>query len=575
MYKFKLLLRSFVKGEAELVDLTQDINRLCSEGGSTVQEALRHCEMLSEQGILTTEVYSRLKQEVEKLQSHASTPTLSNIDQTVLIDSAITPKSNTLTAVSVQSETVMYDPSETAISDQSETAIPDQSETVLNNFQQNQNSNNTPEIGSKLKERFILIEELGRGGMGVVYKARDIRKEETHDSEPFVAIKVLARELQETNISIIALQRETKKAQILAHPNIITVFDFDRDGENVFMTMEYLEGETLDSIIKKEPQKPLKQKQALSMIEQMGRALAYAHKKGIVHSDLKPGNVFVTKSDVVKVLDFGIARAAKLPEQEIKEDSIFDAGDLHALTPVYASKEMLEGKDPDPRDDIYGLAVVACLLLTGQHPFHRFPATKAHAAGLKPRYIDKLPRSIRNGLTHALEFDRDKRTASANQFLHELDLRPQRKKSLKRRLFEIAVVSIIMLLSFYSVREFLSGEQPEVILEETASITNPDVRQKVENLLEIADVHIMVKRLMDPPGSSAFYAFRQVLEIHENNKQANEGLRKIADHYEKIAREGLEAGDIERALQLVDKGLIAFPSHEGLESLNNELDRLQ
>lgn len=551
MYQFKLLLHSYIEGEADLNDLIQEINRLAREDASTAQEALLHCGVLSEKGILTTKAHNRLIQEVEKLQSHAPINSLSNIDKTILVDTTITQQGNTSTAIS------------------------DHSKTFITDFQQDLSSKSIPEIGSKLKDRFILVKELGRGGMGVVYKARDFRKEETHDSEPFVAIKVLTREFQEKKISVIALQRETKKAQILAHPNIITVFDFDRDGENVFMTMEYLEGETLSTIIKKEPEKPLEQKRALSIIEQMGRALAYAHKRGIVHSDFKPGNVFVTNSDVVKVLDFGIARAAILPEQQNTEDSIFDAGDLHALTPVYASKEMLEGKVPDPRDDIYGLAVTACLLLTGKHPFYRFPATKAHAEGFKPRHIDKLPRSIKIALTHALEFDRDKRTASANQFLQELNLRPRRKKSVKRRLFEIAAISVFMLLTFYITSEFFNVEQPQIKLKDTAEITDPDVQQKVEDLLEIANVHIMVKRLIDPPGSSAFYAFQQVLEIHENNKQATEGLRKIADHYEKNARERLDSGDLDRALQLVNKGLFAFPSHQGLDNIGNEIERLK
>lgn len=548
MYKFKLLLDSFAKGEADLNDLTREIKRIFCEESSSVKDALQYCEKLIGNGALTTQAYDRLKQEVETLESHAHTPTLIAIDKTILIDN------------------------KTIQNDETPTEISDHSETLVSNFPKNKNSNQTIKIGSKLKDRFILVDELGKGGMGIVYKARDFRKVEAHDNDPFVAIKVLTGEFKEKGISTIALQRETKKAQQLAHPNIITVFDFDRDGDDVFMTMEYLEGETLDVILKSEPRKFLDQKRAFSIIEQMGRALAYAHKRGIVHSDLKPSNIFITKSGVVKVLDFGIARASKLPEQEIKEDMIFDAGNLHALTPVYASKEMLEGKAPDPRDDIYGLAVVSCLLLTGVHPYKRLPATKAHAEGLKPFNIHKLPRSIRNALLHALQFERDKRTTSANQFLQELDLRPPRKKTLKRRLFEVGIAFVLILLSFYSARVFIEGEQPEVILEETASIANPDIRLKVENLLEIADVHIMVKRLMDPPDSSAFYAFQQVLEMHENNKQAKDGLRKIADQYEKMARASLAAGDIETSMSLIGKGLKAFPFHEGLESLKNELD---
>ncbi|MCU7860768.1 MAG: protein kinase, partial [Candidatus Thiodiazotropha sp. (ex Lucinoma kastoroae)] len=91
---------------------------------------------------------------------------------------------------------------------------------------------------------------LGRGGMGVVYKARDLRKVEAMDREPYIAVKVLSKDFQANPDSFIALQRESKKAQQLAHPNIVTVYDFDRDGPNVFMTMELLEGEPLDQLIR-------------------------------------------------------------------------------------------------------------------------------------------------------------------------------------------------------------------------------------------------------------------------------------------------------------------------------------
>ncbi len=430
-------------------------------------------------------------------------------------------------------------------------------------------------IGSILKDRFILEEILGQGGMGMVYMARDFRKEETHDREPYVAIKVLAKEFQEHPKSIIALQREAKKAQKLAHPNIITVYDFDRDGDNVFMTMEFLEGEPLNQIIQKARLQPLEQNKAISIIIQMSRALAYAHTHGIVHSDFKPGNVFVTKSDTVKVLDFGIARAAKLPEQQGVDETVFDAGTLGALTPVYASKEMLIGDDPDPRDDIYGLAVVAWQLLTGHHPFNKLPATNAQVANLKPTGIERLPRSIRKALVHALAFEREERTADAGQFLQEIIFKRRQKKSLKQRLFEIAALSVLTLLVISSAYFFISvEEQPreqKIILEETNAIADPEARQKVETLLETAEIHFLVGRLVEPPGSSALDAYRQVLESHNNNKQAHEGVAKIADHYEKVARKSLAMGDKVKAGEMVKKGLMVVPSHIGLEDLKSQL----
>lgn len=112
--------------------------------------------------------------------------------------------------------------------------------------------------GVTLKDRFVLLEKLGQGGMGVVFKAKDLLKVEAQDKDPYVAIKVLTDAFKKYSGSFIALQREASKAQRLAHPNIATVYDFDRDGNTVFMTMEFLQGKPLNQLIKEISKKPLK-----------------------------------------------------------------------------------------------------------------------------------------------------------------------------------------------------------------------------------------------------------------------------------------------------------------------------
>ena len=134
-------------------------------------------------------------------------------------------------------------------------------------------------VGGVLKERFVLEEVIGSGGMGVVFKALDLRKQEAKDKDPYVAIKVLNSDFRNNPVSFIALQRETKKAQTLSHPNVVTVYDFDRDGDHVFMTMEYLRGQPLYRFIKDNCRKGLPFKCAWPIIRGMGEALAYAHKK--------------------------------------------------------------------------------------------------------------------------------------------------------------------------------------------------------------------------------------------------------------------------------------------------------
>ncbi|MFT5809731.1 MAG: putative Ser/Thr protein kinase, partial [Rubritalea sp.] len=225
--------------------------------------------------------------------------------------------------------------------------------------------------GVILKDRFVLLEKLGQGGMGVVYKAKDMLKVEAQDKDPYVAIKVLTNAFKKYSGSFIALQGEASKAQRLAHPNIATVYDFDRDSNTVFMTMEYLQGKPLNQLIKEIAKKPLKTNQALHIINELCSGLAYAHEKRLIHSDFKPGNCFLLSDGRVKLLDFGIAQVSTQNDKE-RENTVFDPAKLSAVSPSYATPEMFAGMNPDPRDDIYGLACVSYqLLAAGKHPYNK------------------------------------------------------------------------------------------------------------------------------------------------------------------------------------------------------------
>jgi serine/threonine protein kinase len=270
--------------------------------------------------------------------------------------------------------------------------------------------------GVTLKQRFVLLERLGQGGMGVVFKAKDMLRVEAKDKDPYVAIKVLTDAFKKYSGSFIALQREASKAQRLAHPNIATVYDFDRDGDTVFMTMEYLQGKPLNRLIKEMPKKPLKQQVALDIIDQLCQGLAYAHEKNLIHSDFKPGNCFLLKDGSVKLLDFGIARAGTTAGEE-REQTMFDPAKLSAVTPAYATPEMFAGMSPDPRDDIYGLACVAYQLLAGgKHPYNKVASPKIRELGIKPKAIKGLNRKQQRTLARALTVNRDERIPSVEKF---------------------------------------------------------------------------------------------------------------------------------------------------------------
>jgi hypothetical protein len=216
------------------------------------------------------------------------------------------------------------------------------------------------------------------------------------------------------------LQREAKKSQSLAHPNIVRVYDFDRDGATVYMTMEYLSGRSLAQIFRARDFRGMLPEEAMPVLEQIADALKFAHENGIVHADFKPANVIITDSGQVKVIDFGIARAFQRPDQVDMEATRFDPSTLGALTPTYASPEMLEHQEVDPRDDIYAFGCIAYEMLTGRHPFGRMQATEARDGGLQLERRNGLTRRQWKALKAAVAFDREQRTATVTQFCTDM-----------------------------------------------------------------------------------------------------------------------------------------------------------
>lgn len=273
-------------------------------------------------------------------------------------------------------------------------------------------------VGETLNGRFVLEECIGFGGMGTVYKALDLRKLEASDRKPYIAIKVLNVQFRGHPKSLIALQREARKAQALAHPNIVSVYDFDRDGPMVYLTMEYLQGKPLSQLLRAPGFAGMPYAEVLPIVTGMANALSYAHGRGFVHCDFKPGNVFLTDTGHVKVIDFGIARVFQKTEEDV-DVTVFDPGSLGALTPAYASPEMLENREPDPRDDIYALACITYELLTGHHPFNRLSSAQARAAAMKPQRPATLGRSQWQALKCGLALERETRTPTAARFLAE------------------------------------------------------------------------------------------------------------------------------------------------------------
>jgi serine/threonine protein kinase len=262
-------------------------------------------------------------------------------------------------------------------------------------------------LGSLIKNTFELVEVLGEGGMGTVFKALNKVWQEVEARDPYVAIKVLKPELSANKQLVRSLYSDFDRTKMLANcPNIIKVQGFDRDGSHVYMTMEFLSGKTLGDYLN---HSALNLEQAWFIIEGIGNALAYAHENNIVHRDIKPGNVIITKENIVKVLDFGIA--SKINESE-GDETKFGGHELGALTVAYAAPEMQRDFPPDARDDIYAFACVIYEILTGKQFYKQKIHKAAPILGLNGRQMDALNK--------ALAFERDERTPNIRELLDKL-----------------------------------------------------------------------------------------------------------------------------------------------------------
>jgi formylglycine-generating enzyme required for sulfatase activity/predicted Ser/Thr protein kinase len=308
----------------------------------------------------------------------------------------------------------------------------------------------TATVGDVLQGRFSLVSLIGQGGMGRVFKAIDLRRVEAGAADPYIAIKILTEPFSDFFGSITALQLEAHKLESLAHPNIVRVIDCDRDGQTVFMTMEYLAGESLQKRLRLAGAQGGDRAAAESIVIAVANALQYAHDHNIVHGDLKPGNIIVTEQQVVKVIDFGMARFVARPEAVHREAEPRAAATPKAVTPHYASPETIAGSDPKASDDVYALACIAYEVLSGKHPFGRRsdPAARSEPPPRPPGLAAHQYRA----LVHALAFDPQERTRTAQQFLAEFTA-AHRVSRLKRSAWIGAAAVLAVLASLFVVKD--------------------------------------------------------------------------------------------------------------------------
>ena len=262
----------------------------------------------------------------------------------------------------------------------------------------------------KTISHYKILDKLGEGGMGVVYKARDSHLDR------FVAVKVLPPEKVVDPLRKMRFVREAKSASALNHPNIITIYDIDEQDGVDFIVMEFVDGKTLEELIGREG---LAVDESLKYAVQIADALAAAHEADIIHRDLKPGNVMVTGKGLVKVLDFGLAKLTEQPVGESDNTVTFQAetaADAIVGTPAYMSPEQVERKPLDTRSDIFSFGVVLYEILTGRRAFRRKTVISTMTAILReePKPVSEtmkdVPLELDKIVARCLRKDRGRRS---------------------------------------------------------------------------------------------------------------------------------------------------------------------
>ncbi len=455
---------------------------------------------------------------------------------------------------------------------------------------------------------FEIRRTIGRGGMATAYLAlqQSLGRE--------VVLKAMDMQLAEASSDFVErFMNEGRIVASLRHPHIITVFDIGRTDETVWLAMEYVDGGDLKSRISG-PQAPDK---ALEIIEHIGSALDYAHRRNVIHRDVKPANVLFRGDGTALLSDFGIAKQVSIDAELTSTGTILGS-------PFYMSPEQAEGLVVDGRADVYSLGVIFYELLTGERPYTGDSAIKVIMQHIQAP-LPKLPANrahYQDLLERMMSKSRDQRFADAGEMVREVarlrkmlrgDTDATRKvdptASAKRprlRLAALAGMALVLVIAGLGAylayasslrpsivrrpasagevtavdQNALAGARERVAREsrraaaDGAATTDATVSRNdvIKALLWLAENGIREDRLTQPPAENALYYYSRLLALDPDNETARRGLSAIADRFVTLAEQEYSRRNYGKAQAYIALGLQVEPENEGLRSLQSFID---
>lgn len=395
--------------------------------------------------------------------------------------------------------------------------------------------------GSTFAGRYKIIEELGKGGMGKVYKVLD------KEVNAKIALKLIKPEIAADKKTIERFKNELKTARDISHKNICRMYDLNKEEGSYYITMEYVEGQDLKSLIRQTGQ--LAMPTTISIAKQVCEGLSEAHKLGTVHRDLKPSNIMIDKEGSARIMDFGIARS-------LSAKGITGAGVMIG-TPEYMSPEQAEVKEVDQRSDVYSLGIILYEMVTGRVPFEgETPLSIAmkHKGEMPkdPRELNaQIPEDLSQVILRCMEKDKKKRYQSAGEVRSELNgieqgiptterEIPKRKPITSReitvqfsikKLFIPALVVVALVIAAVVIWQLLPQKEVAPIPSDKPSIAVlpfEDFSQKKDQEYfcdgladSIINALTNVRELRVPARSSAFFFKGKPRDIQEIGKSLN------------------------------------------------------